>query len=180
LSTRTTHPFFVARYNELLQSLGIPASLANPYRHKTRGEMVRDCLDQRFLVKNIAHTISCSSPNKGRWLGQSPGHCGYCVPCLIRRAALLTLGTSDPTPYGLSNLRSRPLNSQKAEGEQVRSFQLAIRKLNRSAARASVLIHQPGALTDAPAEIDSFASVYLRGMKEVEDLLIGVTTRPHA
>lgn len=180
LSTRTTHPFFVARYNELLQSLGICASLANPYRHKTKGEMVRDCLDQRFLVKNIAHTISCSSPNKGRWLGQSPGHCGYCVPCLIRRAALLTLGTSDPTPYGLSNLRSRPLNSQKAEGEQVRSFQLAIRKLNRSAARASVLIHQPGALADAAAEIDSFASVYLRGMKEVEDLLIGVTTRPHA
>ena len=180
LSTRTTHPYFVARYNDLLGRLGISATLTNPYRHKTKGEMVRGCLDQQFLRKNLANTISCSSPNKGRWLGQSPGHCGYCVPCIIRRASLQHLKPPDPTHYTLSDLRAKPLDSQKAEGEQIRSFQLAIGKLNRSIKRAAVLIHQTGPLTDVLGETTDFAKVYLRGMKEVEQLLVGVTTRPHA
>jgi hypothetical protein len=178
LSTRTTHPFFVARYSELLGQLGLSAILMNQYRHKTKGEMVRECLDQQFLKTNLANTISCSSPNKGRWLGQSPGHCGYCVPCIIRRASLQ--GLTDPTRYSLADLRARPLNSQKAEGEQIRSFQLAIRKLDGNPARAAVLIHQPGPLSDAVNEVDAFAGVYLRGMKEVQRLLVGVTTHPYA
>ncbi|HEY6154633.1 MAG TPA: Qat anti-phage system QueC-like protein QatC [Candidatus Udaeobacter sp.] len=179
LSTRTTHPFFVARYNELLAQLGIRATMVNPYRHKTKGEMVRECVHQECLTKNLATTISCSSPTKGRWLGQSPGHCGYCVPCIIRRASLRGLRPPDPTTYALVDLRARPLASQKAEGEHVRSFQLAIRRLGGSPARAAVLIHAPGPLTDVRDEIDLFAKVYFRGMAEVQRLLDGVTTRPY-
>lgn len=31
LSTRTTHPFYMARWNDLLSALGIPGRLENPY-----------------------------------------------------------------------------------------------------------------------------------------------------
>ncbi|HEV2896733.1 MAG TPA: Qat anti-phage system QueC-like protein QatC [Pseudaminobacter sp.] len=40
LSTRTTHPHYLAQFNGLLARLGITATLENPYRHKTKGEMV--------------------------------------------------------------------------------------------------------------------------------------------
>src|SRR5712664_2091842 len=40
LSTRTTHPFYLARWNELLKLLGISGRLENPYWNKTKGEMV--------------------------------------------------------------------------------------------------------------------------------------------
>ncbi len=39
-STRTTHPFYIARWNEILQILGINGKLENPYWNKTKGEMV--------------------------------------------------------------------------------------------------------------------------------------------
>lgn len=87
-STRTTHPFYLARWQELLEGLGISAVITNPYRFKTKGHMLKDCANQE-LVKKFAHeTISCSSIAKARWKGLAPGHCGHCTPCLIRRAAM--------------------------------------------------------------------------------------------
>lgn len=178
-STRTTHPHFLARFNELLTHYGISAQLLNPYRHKTKGEMVAECGNFDLLQDHVAETTSCSSANKGRWKGETPGHCGHCVPCIIRRAALLCLADPDPTHYTLADLLAKPLNSTRAEGEDIRSFQLAIRRLNNSIQRARVLIHQSGPLTDFPNEIETYAQVYLRGMQEVDRLLNGVVTSPH-
>jgi hypothetical protein len=178
-STRTTHPHFLARFNEMLKGCGINAQLLNPYRHKTKGEMVAQCGNFPLLQNHVAETTSCSSANKARWKGETPGHCGYCVPCIIRRAALLSLGGSDPTHYTLAELRTKALNSTRAEGEDIRSFQLAISRLNNSIARARVLIHQSGPLIDFPEELESYAQVYHRGMQEVARLLDGVVTLPH-
>lgn len=178
LSTRTTHPYFLARFNELLAGLGVPAVLQNPYRHRTKGEMVRECRNQPLLGANLANTMSCSSPNKGRWLGHAPGHCGYCLPCLIRKASLLGWTGGDPTRYLAVGLHARTLNSMEAEGDNVRSLQLALARLNGSLPRARVLIHKPGPLTDAPAEIPEFARVYLAGMQEVARVVNPLLTRP--
>jgi len=38
-STRTTHPFYMSRWNELLGELGIDGRVENPYWDKTKGEM---------------------------------------------------------------------------------------------------------------------------------------------
>jgi hypothetical protein len=38
-STRTTHPFYMARWNDLLVELGIGGRVENPYWNKTKGEM---------------------------------------------------------------------------------------------------------------------------------------------
>jgi hypothetical protein len=62
LSTRTTHPFFMARVNELLRALGLNMRLENPYRFKTKGTMAKECADAVFLEKESPHTMSCSSP----------------------------------------------------------------------------------------------------------------------
>lgn len=178
-STRTTHPFFLARYNQLLAELGIPTQLINPYRHCTKGEMVAQCLNQQLLRATVADTISCSSANKARWDGNSPGHCGHCVPCLIRRAALLKLGVPDPTIYHLSNLVSQNHASDRSEGEHIRSFQLAIHRLNQQPNVAPILVQKAGPLSDHPGELAVFAAMYQRGLGEVEQLLTGVKAVPH-
>jgi hypothetical protein len=178
-STRTTHPYFLTRFNELLAYCQISAGLLNLYRHKTKGEMVAECRNLALLREHVADTTSCSSANKARWKGAAPGHCGHCVPCIIRRAALLRLNGPDPTHYTLADLKAHPLNSTRAEGEDIRSFQLAIRRLNNNIQRAHVLIHESGPLTDYADEIESYAQVYLRGMQEVGELLNGVATVPY-
>ena len=97
LSTRTTHPFYIARWNELLRGLGIAGRIENPYWNKTKGEMVASCSNSALLQTIVPSSLSCASPTKGRWQGHGTQHCGYCLPCLIRRASLHAMG--DPTVY---------------------------------------------------------------------------------
>lgn len=177
-STRTTHPFYLARWNELLGGIGLPVQLTNPYQYATKGEMVRSCADPAFLGTAAVDTMSCSSPTKMRWQGQAPMHCGYCMPCLIRRGSLLAGMGSDPTSYFLSTLNARPLDSLKAEGEHIRSFQLAAERLRTRPASAARLIHLPGPLFDDGGSLDKYERVYRAGMAEVTALLSGVVTRP--
>ncbi|RBI69118.1 hypothetical protein DQW77_15660 [Roseovarius sp. TE539] len=173
LSTRTTHPFYMARWNELLDVLGIDGVLVNPYWDKTKGEMVKECTNRIALDAATGHSLSCSSPAKARWKGKSQGHCGYCLPCLIRRASL---DGNDPTQYGVQDLTESTLDTRQAEGQQVRSFQLAIGRLARRPELARMMIHKPGPLSDYPDRIASYADVYRRGLEEVGKILDGVKT----
>lgn len=175
LSTRTTHPFYMARWNELLQALGIGGKVQNPYWDKTKGEMVAQCANQTLLKKLTPLSLSCSSPTKGRWTKKPHGHCGYCLPCLIRRASLRG---QDSTVYGLPNLKAATLDTRTAVGQQVRSFQIAIARLSKHPELARVLIHKPGPLYDNFNRHDALADVYRRGMEEVGRLLNGVRAAP--
>lgn len=182
LSTRTTHPFYMARMNELLQGLGMRSRLENPYRFKTKGQMARDCADHDFLAGYAKETMSCSSPGKIRFVKEKSQrqqkHCGYCVPCLIRRASLLAGGIDDATPYYLEDLRSHVVNTDRAEGKDIRSFQLAISRLRNKPERARFDIHRPGPLTDHPSDLQAYADAYVAGLEEVARLLDGVRAEP--
>ena len=97
---------------------------------------------------------------------------------VFRRAALQAGLGADDTTYTLPNLHAGPLNSAKAEGEHVRSFQLAIAQLAARPRSARFRIHQPGPLNDAPAELPAYEQVYVNGLHEVGALLAGVVARP--
>jgi len=178
LSTRTTHPFYMARWNELFSLLGLPVMLRNPYRYQTKGEMTRQCRNAKFIFDKLALTLSCSAPSKGRFQNRPPGHCGHCVPCIIRRAAVVAAFGNDPTSYAIPDLADHPLDSKAAEGQQIRSFQIAAQRVVNSPELAPLLIHKPGPLRDDSANRARLAQVYLRGMTEVYQLLSGVVTRP--
>jgi hypothetical protein len=95
LSTRTTHPMFIAELQGLLDGLGIGVQLELPYRFKTKGEMLRECADQALLSRVASDSTSC-----GRFRTYNRTHCGRCVPCMIRRAAFLAWGPGrDTTVY---------------------------------------------------------------------------------
>ncbi|TGQ13577.1 Qat anti-phage system QueC-like protein QatC [Mesorhizobium sp. M00.F.Ca.ET.217.01.1.1] len=179
LSTRTTHPHYFAMFNALLGRLGITATLDNPYRHKTKGEMVEECADMALLTAAVPLSMSCSSPAKARYRSLSPRHCGTCVPCLIRRAALKRgLSTKDPTLYLVPDLEVRRLDTTRAEGEHIRSFELMVARLSANPACASALARIPGPLNDEPAEVNDFVEVFRRGILEVGELLDAVEAAP--
>jgi len=180
LSTRTAHPHFIASMNGLLQRLGNLGRLQNRYRHQTKGEMVAGCKDMAFLQKEVANSMSCSSPAKARYRGLSPRHCGYCVPCLIRRASLEAgLGKADPTLYTIPDLKAAPIDTTKADGEHIRSFQLMAKRMAASTDLARILIHKPGPLPRDERELEGFAGVFRRGVSEVANLLEGVRAKPN-
>lgn len=179
-STRTTHPYYMARWNDLLVALGIDGEIRNPYWDKTKGEMAEACRNPALLKDLAANSLSCSSPAKARWLGHGIEQCGYCLPCLIRRAALTAAwGTgNDPTTYTVPDLHAQPLDTRQATGVQVRSFQYAIERLKGKPQLANLLIHKPGSLMDETAHLDQLADVYRRGLDEVARLISGVHTKP--
>ncbi len=179
-STRTTHPYYMARWNDLLCELGIDGEIQNPYWDKTKGEMAATCHNHALLKELAPDSLSCSSPAKARWLRHSVEHCGYCLPCLIRRAALTAAwGTgNDPTTYTVPDLHAQPLDTRQATGVQVRSFQYAIERLKGNPQLANLLIHKPGSLTDESAHLDQLADVYRRGLREVAQLIDGAEARP--
>lgn len=167
-STRTTHPFYMARWQNLLDNLGIKALLQNPYRFKTKGEMLSGCKNKTLLNKSLSQTVSCSSIGKGRWKGLSPSHCGYCVPCLIRRASIDAAFGNDPTSYLIADLQAQSLDAKRAESEHVRAFKMMSTRLAEMLNIETILVHKTGPLSDYSTEdIAQYASVFRRGIVEV-------------
>ncbi len=114
LSTRTTHPFYIARWNDALQGLGLNGRIENLYWDRTKGEMVAACANDALLRRLVPSSLSCASPTKGRWQGLGTQHCGYCLPCLIRRAALVAGLHPDPDPTVYTSMTSPPARSTHA------------------------------------------------------------------
>lgn len=179
LSTRTAHPFYMARWNEFLAGLGLNVSLENPYATKTKGQMVQECLDRPLLAKVAPVTMSCASPGKFRFNEEPWQHCGYCLPCLIRQSSLLVgLGAGKDTTLYHDAVDGATLDSRKAEGEHVRAFQFAVKRLKARPSLARMAIHKPGPLTDVVAQHSSLEQVYVNGVAEIEKLLANTKTRP--
>jgi len=97
MSTRTVHPLFINLLNEFLQALGLQHIVENSYRLYTKGEMVQQCLNPVFLHKVYADSVSCGKRGFDRkhWSDKHAHGCGVCVPCIFRRAALLSAGYAE-------------------------------------------------------------------------------------
>lgn len=158
LSTKTTHPVYMRGIQSIWDAVGIRAKLSFPFRGKTKGEVLKDCINQAMLVDLIGTSVSC-----GKYQRNNLTHCGECVPCMVRRAAFLTAGLPDTTLKGYlcENLaRSKYKDVAAAAAAYVRYQQKGIRRF------------VGGALSFAsPDERPIFEGVVARGMDELGRLL---------
>lgn len=98
-STRTTHVWALKKLNELLILLDIDIPVTNFYKYSTKGEIVDEFKNNKIFRQCVKLTLSCSHPTHGRMAGATPPiNCGYCYPCMIRRASLHKIGF-DNTEY---------------------------------------------------------------------------------
>lgn len=101
-STRTMHPFFLEKLESVLRGLGLTNRIINPFVLKTKGECVASCLNQPLLRSLVDISVSCShGTRKQHWVRKEARNCGYCVPCIIRRAALYETGLDEGRKYGV-------------------------------------------------------------------------------
>ena len=123
------------------------------------------------LMQNVARlTMSCAHPEAGRHKRAAPSlHCGYCVPCIIRRAAIEAVGVND-APYRV-DVRTAPPVAVGKTGRDLRAFLMALERFAdtpRQATRFHVL--DAGPLPEK--EASDYADVYIRGMEELQRFLI--------
>lgn len=162
-STRTTHPHYMNLLKDLISNLDMKVALYNPYQFKTKGEMLLNCKNQIFLNKHIGKTMSCSHPDIGRYQGEStPSHCGYCLPCIIRRAAVKKANMQDTSTY-------RDINflSGKTASNNLNTYRIGIQKFENSK-NNYLRMQMPGPLHN---NLSEYKSLYERGMRELIDLL---------
>lgn len=162
LSTRTTHPYYLAMLQEIFSEVGLNVLLVNPYQFKTKGEMVSNCKDQSALSKAIPSTVSCSNWHRKK------KQCGRCLPCLIRRAAISRGSFSIDASYIGQNLPS--VLKYKNERDDLFAVIAAYTKLTKGANSFS-WVRSSGPLPIDQDVRNDLVSVFERGLFEVGDFL---------
>jgi hypothetical protein len=94
--------------------------------HLPKGEMLAQCRNLS-LIKLAPLSISCARPVVGRWQGESVGSCGYCYPCLVRRAALHRLGWDKGQDYRVDFLTESEFLRHRVKGLNLRAVCLALK-----------------------------------------------------
>ena len=110
--------------------------------------MVRRCRNRDLLEQLFPLSVSCARPVVSRWQGGPAGACGYCYPCLMRRAALHTLGWDRGEDYRRDVLAEPETLAHRVRGRDLRALLLAVKTWE-----------------DAPAEVEA-------------RLMLGVFPRP--
>lgn len=158
LSTKTTHPVYMDLLQELWDAIGINAKLLLPYKHKTKGEVLRECKNKELLEELIFETNSC-----GKFQRHGLRHCGVCVPCLVRRAAFLEADLEDTTPKGYHCEDLKKSNSKDLVGVALAVKQFELLGINKFI---------KGSLSFAnPSERAAYLAVVSRGIHELKNLL---------
>ncbi|WP_288129861.1 Qat anti-phage system QueC-like protein QatC [Microbulbifer sp.] len=161
-STRTTHPYFLSRLEELLEDAGFHVKFVNPYQFKTKGEMLAECVDQASIAKAVPLSVSCSHWHRKHM------QCGHCVPCLIRRSSIHHAGFSKDAKYVSQDLTS--VHKEKDTRDDLHSMQAAIIRLAKTQNYKS-WIRQSGSLPEDQETRNNLESTIKRGLKEVENFL---------
>lgn len=100
-STKTTHPVFLNKFQNFIEHLGILNSIRNPLISKSKGMILTHTLNQNLVQELAPRSISCAHPTRRQgWYRRNVTHCGYCVPCLIRRASLHQIRLDEGSDYG--------------------------------------------------------------------------------
>jgi hypothetical protein len=97
----------------MVQSLGIDATIENPWQTSTKGDVLswfqaNAGMDDGAVSEILSATHSCARSN-AQYEGFSPlSHCGVCFACIVRRAAFVASGVRDQTEYIEAVLQADP------------------------------------------------------------------------
>ncbi len=166
LSTRTTHPFFLDRLRDALGRLGVPNEIRNPYRLMTKGEVIGSSRNPELLAALAPDSLSCAHPEAARYFDRPQGNCGYCYPCIIRRASLYRAGLDSAEGYAYDVLTETGFIDDEASDRGL-ALRAVVRNLARRHRWSDVLRNGPIPGDDRAA----FDGVYGRGRRELLDWL---------
>lgn len=180
-STRTTHPYFLTELNKILCKLGINNKVENFYAFKTKGEIVEELEEKVAFKQGAKLTISCSHPCLSRYDKLPPPlNCGYCYPCLIRRASMYKIKNYDEdynVNYSISKVFIDKFNKIEGRSSDLKALLLS---LNRYLALDGIedvkrLVIKTGNLN--VEEVEKLAEVYTKSMEELKEMIISESNK---
>jgi len=145
-TTRTTHPYFLEQMTRLWRAGGLGHPLDNPYQHLTKGELLSRSRNPALLRQLARHSSSCARPVVSRWRRGPAGECGYCYPCLLRRAALHRLGEDREEDYLVDALAGTETLRDRNRGRDLRALLLALGTWEEAPQEVEARVHwgEPG------------------------------------
>jgi len=166
-STRTTHPYFLAKLHGLWRDAGIHNPLFNPYQGLTKGQVLAHCSNGPLLERLLPLTISCARPVASRWQRQGAGACGYCYPCLIRRVALHRVGWDRGEDYLLDVLAAPETPRHRTRGRDLRALLLARRNWEDSFQEVTARLYLGEAGSDFSSRHEQALALLQTGFQEI-------------
>lgn len=171
-STRTTHPYFLNSFLEIMKNVGIDNSINNFFAYSTKREIVDLVKDTDAFKSHYIDTISCSHPCLARYNkkgnNEYPVNCGYCYPCLIRKSSLMD---APDFKYSFS-AETKDFLNQYGESEKVSDLKAVISAVYKyKHMQDSDIINKirlAGHLTEE--EVKKFLRLYKLTMDDLEKL----------
>lgn len=182
-STRTTHPTFIKKLQEALRLIGIDNSIENPYRLKSKADMMNDIFANPVKRADITPLVnlSCSCAKRGHnvyWdkSGQEIRdngitHCGMCLPCLYRRVALYAVGMDNEEKLGTDVLHGVKYNLANLNQKRTKDFRALLyflrSRCNEKTIRRELILN---GITDEN-ELNDYINLAIHSYNQVKDWL---------
>lgn len=182
-STRTTHPTFVKRIQEALLAIGIANPIYNPYRLKSKRDMVLECSQDKTKkeILNSLVDLSCSCAKRGHNIFWDKSgteihdakikHCGMCLPCLYRRVSLDAINRDNEALLGTDVFHGIKFNPNNRNQKRNRDFNALLyflkNRMNEHTIRQELFFN---GITDK-RELDEYTSLALHSYVQVLEWL---------
>ncbi len=166
-STRTTHPYFLEQLTGLWREAGLATPLVNPYEDLTKGEMVRRSRHRELLGQLFGTSVSCARPVVSRWQRRPAGSCGYCYPCLLRRAALHSVGWDRGEDYLRDGLAEPSILAHRVRGRDLRALLVAVKTWEDTPAEVEARLRLGASPEAIPAQFLQARRLMDRGFQEI-------------
>ena len=163
-STRTTHPYYLAKVEEFIKSIGLNHSIRNSYELKTKGEMMQECKDRNLILRTYGLSCSCGKRGTRKDIRDNPigtNHCGICMPCIYRRVALHKIGINELVGTDIFNPQKRSLEKMP---DMPAFFSYMKQSLTIEDIKRNLLVYATLPLD----KLDEYADVVLRTRNEIK------------
>ena len=148
LSTRTAHPLFLSKFSALAHDLGVfKGIIKNPFLYMSKTDMLSpDTVDPKLLPL-LQRSVSCARAS--RYKDKGVRHCGYCVPCLYRRASMMELALDSPNDYAFNVFCDLPAMSPLTQLDVRALVSFAKTVVSSTAAEREAMLLSHGAFSPA-------------------------------
>ena len=180
-STRTTHPTFIRKFQEVLSTVGIANRLFNPYSLKSKADMMSDCCEDptKKAILEKLYPQSCSCAKRGHnifWDKEGAqiaadhiSHCGMCLPCLYRRVALHAVGWDSERYLGTDVFNGTKydlhIRSQKRTWDFNALLNFISRRMNEDTIRTELIAN---GIRDK-RKLDEYTELAMHSYEQVKD-----------
>jgi hypothetical protein len=162
------HPFYT-RLNRILDDAGVfEGEIQNPFLYLSKTDMVS--VTDSTIRTILPETVSCSHAGRLRWDGAAGiRHCGYCLPCIYRRIALMGVDLDSPEAY-LRDVFTKLPSLSETERADLRALTRFARRVSSAteAERQALVVAQAAFAHDVGAQIGPGAA---RGYAEWSEML---------